>query len=273
MIQLEVLLLALLAGGAGSLIGGTQTFIMTGFVGILSYVLEASGVDVTFFNDYVLNTFFLPCIIFNGAVVSTAYSAKYYDIRGVHTSRSLAFTKDIKVILMGCLGGGCGYIVYALLDSIGFPADIGAFSVLSIGLITRLLFNQENKINMDNLTHLKTFPTKELSFQLLMGLIISMAMSYFAYKSKLYTIGFSISALSLMFGLTDPAFPATHHTTLVAGYAVMQTGSVALGVVFGVISHMMSYVFGEIFNTDCGTHLDPPAVPIALLSFILFTFF
>lgn len=273
MIQFEMLLLALLAGGAGALIGGTQTFIITGFVGILSYVLDACGVDVVFFNDMVLNTYFLPCIIFNGAVVATAYSAKYYDIRGVHTARSLAFTKDVRVILMGCLGGVAGYVVYAFLNAIGLPADTGAFSVLTIGLITRMLFNQEQKINTANLNYLKTFPVKEITFQLLMGLVVSAAMAYFALESQLYTIGFSISALSLIFGLTDSAFPSTHHTTLVTGYAIMQTHNLWIGIVFGVIAHMMSYIFGEIFNTDCGTHLDPPAVPIALCSLVLFLFF
>ena len=120
---------------------------------------------------------------------------------------------------------------------------------------------------------MKKFPMKEISFQLLMGFVFSLAMSYFAYETKLYTIGFSISAMSLLFGFTDSSFPATHHTTLVAGYAVMQTGNIFMGVLFGMISHMISYVFGEIFNTECGTHFDPPAVAIALCSLVLFMFF
>lgn len=270
---MEFILLAILAGGAGALIGGTQTFIITGFIGILSYVLEACGVDVTFFNDYVLNTFFLPCIIFNGAVVATAYSAKHYEIRGFETNRSLAFTNDVKVILMGCLGGLAGYSVYAIANALNLPLDTGALSVLTIGTLVRLFLNQEQKYNREKLKGLKSISLKTVSFQLLMGIIVSFAMSYFAYKTKLYTIGFSISALSLIFGLTDSSFPATHHTTLVAGYAIMQTGSILMGVIFGVISHMMSYFFGEVFNTECGTHLDPPAVPIALCSLILFIFF
>jgi len=267
---MEMMVLALLAGAAGALIGGTQTFIITGFVGILSYVLDACGVDITFFNDYVLNTFFLPCVIFNGAVVATAYSARKYEIRGFHTNRSLAFTNDIKVILMGALGGLAGYGVYFLANTLALPMDTGALSVLTIGTLVRFFLNKEQKYNK---AKLHQFKTNNICFQLLMGLVVSLAMSYFAYKSKLYTIGFSISAFSLIFGLTDASFPATHHTTLVAGYAVMQTGSIFMGVLFGVISHMMSYFFGEVFNDECGTHLDPPAVPIALLSLILFVFF
>ena len=98
-------------------------------------------------------------------------------------------------------------------------------------------------------------------------------MAFFAKTTGLYTIGFSISALSLIFALSDSAFPATHHTTLVTGYAIMQTGNIVIAVIFGLIAHIIGLVFGMIFNSDCGTHVDPPAVAIALLSFILFTFF
>ena len=270
---MELLVLVLLAGGAGALIGGTQTFVITGFIGILSYVMQACGVNTAFFDQYVLNTFFLPCVIFNGACVATAYSAFHYDIRGFHTNKSLAFTNDMKVILMGSLGGLIGWTIYSLANKLGLPLDTGALSVLSVALILRFFINKEQKYNSERLAYMKKFPVKEISFQLLMGFVFSLAMAYFAYETKLYTIGFSISALSLIFGFTDSAFPATHHTTLVAGYAVMQTGNIFMGVLFGMISHMISYIFGEIFNNECGTHFDPPAVAIALCSLVLFMFF
>ena len=98
-------------------------------------------------------------------------------------------------------------------------------------------------------------------------------MAYFAKETGLYTIGFSISALTLIFALSDPAFPATHHTTLVVGYAIAQTGNILIAVIFGVIAHFIGLIFGMVLNTDCGTHIDPPAVAIATCSFILFTLF
>lgn len=79
--------------------------------------------------------------------------------------------------------------------------------------------------------------------------------------------------LSLIFALNDPAFPATHHTTLVAGYAIAQTGNILIAIAFGVIAHFVGLLFGMVFNTDCGTHVDPPAVAIAICSLILFTLF
>lgn len=106
-------------------------------------------------------------------------------------------------------------------------------------------------------------------------------MAYFAKETGLYTIGFSISALSLIFALNDPAFPATHHTTLVAGYSIAQTGNILIAIAFGVIAHFVGLLFGMVFNTGCGTHVstgcgthvDPPAVAITICSLILFTLF
>ena len=66
-------------------------------------------------------------------------------------------------------------------------------------------------------------------------------MAYFAKETGLYTIGFSISALLLIFALNDPAFPATHHTTLVAGYAIAQTGNILIAVHLGVLRIVSVY--------------------------------
>ena len=98
-------------------------------------------------------------------------------------------------------------------------------------------------------------------------------MAYFAKETGLYTIGFSISALTLIFALSDPDFPATHHTTLVVGYAMAQTGNVIIAVIFGIIAHFIGLIFGMVFNTDCGLYTDSPTVSIATCSFILFTLF
>lgn len=272
------LLIAMAAGGLGALIGGTQTFIMTGFVGIISAVFVAVGQGSAFFDTQVVNQMFLPAIIFNGDVVATAYAAKHYDIRGHETNRSLAFTKDSKVILMGCLGGLLGFLVYSLAVYLKLPCDQGSVAVILVGILTRVLLGQERKINPDGLKFIEGDGTPDSdggasvwSFHILMALIAGLAMGYFVKATQLYTIGFSISAVTLIFGLTDPHFPATHHITLVAGYCVQATGNVFTGAMFAIIAELINLVFGEIFNNECGTHLDPPAVAIFICSLIIFT--
>lgn len=273
MFDLQAMGLAFVAGGVGTLIGGTQTFIITGFIGIIVFVLQICGIPTQFLNDVVLNTFFLPCIIFNGAGFATAYAAKHYSIRGVDTGRSLAFTHDPFVILSGSLAGVLGYFIYAFANAMKFPMDTGALSVGIVGLLGRLLFNQEQNYNQAGIDFLKKHDKKVIIYELLFAGLISFSMSYFALETGFYTIGFSISALSLIFGLSDMAFPATHHITLVAGYAVMYTQNIFMGVLFGILAEIIFFVFGIIFNTDCGTHIDPPAIAIGICSLLIFTIF
>ena len=104
MFSLSSIILAFFAGILGTLIGGTQTFICTGFVGLLIFLLEHVGVNTTFLNEALSNNLFLPCIIFNAAGLATAYAGTKHEIRGVETSRSLAFTNDPKVLLVGAIG-------------------------------------------------------------------------------------------------------------------------------------------------------------------------
>lgn len=265
--------IAFCAGILGSVIGGTQTFVITGFVGLFVFVLQVAGIDTTFINDVFLNTIFLPCIIFNGAGIATAYAAKHHNIRGVETSRSLAFTADPLVLLAGGLGGLCGYLIYAFETYYQFPVDTGSVSVVLVGVLGRLLLNQEQNYNQLGIDFLKKPQVKFWTFQLIMTVAISFVTAYITKETGLYTIGFSFSAASLLFALMDPAFPATHHITIVVGYAIQQTGNIMLAVIFGIIAELIFVVFGMIFNTDCGTHIDPPAVAIMILSFILFAFF
>lgn len=273
MFSLTSIILAFLTGILGTFIGGTQTFICTGFVGIIATILACCGIDTSFFNDVVLNTLFLPCIIFNGSVLATAYASKNHQIRGVETSRSLAFTNDARVLLAGALAGTLGYMIYAFENYYDFPVDTGAVSVILIGILGRMLYNKENTYNQKNIQFLKTAGINFWFYQIIFGTAVSAVMTFFAKETGLYTIGFSISAMSLIFALIDPAFPATHHTTLIAGYAIMQTGQILWAVIFGLLAHLLGLLFAMIFNTDCGTHLDPPAVAIAFFSFILFAFF
>lgn len=133
-----------------------------------------------------------------------------HNIRGVETSRSLAFTNDPMVLLVGAIGGVLGYLIFAFENYFSFPVDTGAVSVILVGVLGRNLFNRENTYNQKNLDFLETAPNSFWLFQLLIGIAVSTVMAYFAKETGLYTIGFSISALTLIFALSDPAFPATH---------------------------------------------------------------
>ena len=271
--NIQYMILAFIGGGLGTIIGGTQTFIITGLVGILAALMTVSGVSVEWFNNTVLNLIFLPCVIFNGAVLATGYASLKYDIKGYETGRSLAFTADPIVFLMGCSGGFIGYVIYILALEAGLKADQGALSVILLGILTRLLFNHSQYYNPKGIRFLKENNSKYWLFLIFFSSTVSYLTAYCTEITKFYTIGFSISALSLIFVYVEPSFPATHHITLVSGYAMMCTHNMLIAVLFGILSQIITDNFGRIFNIDCGTHIDPPAVAIFCCSLILFTFF
>ena len=260
-----------LAGVLGTLLGGTQTFICTGAIGLIVSALSLLGYHVPFLNDVILNVLFLPCVIFNGAGVASAYAAKYHDIRGVNTDRSLLFTKDYRVFLCGGIFGLAGYLLFVLFSSLNVPLDIGALVVVIVGVVGRLLFNQEQWINKKAFTPSRNAMINLLSFQLVLSIGVSLLTILCVKLTGITAIGFYISAFSLIFVFKYPQFPATHHISMVVGYAFVQTGDILLSVIFGVLAHLVFTVFGMVFNVDCGTHIDPPAVAIGTFSLIIFT--
>ena len=48
---------------------------------------------------------------------------------------------------------------------------------------------------------------------------------------------------------------------------------IALCLIFGLLAHLIGLLFSYVFNLECGTHVDPPAVAIGSLSLVIFTLF
>ncbi len=271
--NLQYFVLAFFSGALGSMIGGTASFVMTGFIGILSVVLAASGVNVTLFNDQFLNLVFMPCVCFNGACAAMAYSAnvKHYGNNGADGNRSMYFTQDPTVLLVGGIFGVIGYSIYTLLTYLGFPADQGAVSVMTVGFIVRFLFGTHKWKNRNANIIFRKEVRKLWPFQICFAAVVAYVVAYFVDLTGLTSIGFSVSALSLIFAFSHPDFPATHHISMVAGYAVMQTGNIFIAVLFGILAQLIFILFTQYFNTDLDTHIDGPAVAIATCSLIIFT--
>ena len=163
--------------------------------------------------------YFYHVLSLNAAGLATAYAGTKHEIRGVETSRSLAFTNDPKVLLVGAIGGVLGYLIFAFENYFSFPVDTGAVSVILVGVLGRILFNQEDTYNEKNLDFLEKASPSFWGFQFLIGLAVSTVMAYFAKETGLYTMVFN-QCFNTYLALSDPAFPATHHTTLVVGYAM-----------------------------------------------------
>lgn len=273
--NLETLLLAFFSGAMGAMIGGTATFVITGFIGLIVLIISHCGGDVTLLNNEVLNLIFMPCVCFNGATAGMAFSAnrRNHKLNGADGNRSLYFTGDYRVLLVSGVFGLVGYLVYYLLTCLKLSADIGAFTVLSVNFLIRFLFGTGKIMKKPEVPLLRKATMDFWIFQILFALIIGVVSGYFILKTGLITIGFSMSALSLIFAFSNPEFPVTHHITMVVGYAILMINSLLIAVIFGVISQIIFIVFTNYFNVDLDTHVDGPAASIGLCSLVLISLF
>ena len=81
-------------------------------------------------------------------------------------------------IVLGAIGGVLGYLIFAFENYFSFPVDTGAVSVILVGVLGRILFNQEDTYNEKNLDFLEKASPSFWEFQFLIGLAVSTVMAY-----------------------------------------------------------------------------------------------
>lgn len=286
----EMVALAACAGACGALVGGNGVFVMYGFAGLGYTVMQVCGADpnlLAVFNDAVMNCFLLPCVIFNGACAAAGYAGAKGRFQGNDINHSLASLGSAAVLAVGALGGTLGYLVVTALNTVGFPADTGAVTVVAGGLVTRLLADRaqrnagpdsmagrlnerEKRTPSELLRNVLTAGTSFWAFQIVEGLVYAAAGTAAAWATGNTMIGFYVAAALILLLMVDMGFQACHHTVLIAAYALAQTGSFALAVALGLVAHVAALVLGICINTGRSTHLDPPAITIAGMSLAIF---
>ena len=271
-----LLLFAFGVGILGAMFGGIQTFICTGFAGVVVFTLKAAGVEPTLLGDSVLNMLLLPAIIFNGSAIATAFAARKYpdQIQGWDITRSLIFLHDTSVMLVGGLAGMAGYLVFSLISYLGFPADAGATSMIVFGVITRLALGRGRMWNPEATQYYREHGWRYWLFQTVNCLAVATVFALILHEAgpDFYGVGFSISALLLIFGYAGDGqkVPTTHQITSIVGTALGLTGgNIVIAVLFALLANHVYLVFAKYFNEDCSTHIDPPAVGIFVGSLLL----
>ena len=267
---------AFLGGCLGSLVGGNPAFVIAGIVGVI-FLAMGNAAGASILQSTVEYTLFTPCICFAGAVAALAYSAniRKYNIAGTDLNKALGFTKDVSVVLIGGVFGLLGFLNLNFATYLKLPLDCGALTVVLSGVIVRLFFGHRKLINpkLKEVSLYQKGCLKEWLYKILVGLIAASVASYAAHLSGIATIGFYISALSLIFFLLDGNFPVTHHVTLIAGYAAVRSGNVLIGILFGMIASIVFELYQNTINTNVDSHIDAPACTIATLSLVIFSIF
>jgi hypothetical protein len=210
--------------------------------------------------------YFGPHISFAGAVAATAFAGR----------KDLAKSKDILAPLVKCNSGSVlfvgglfavgGLLVNKLLASIATPTDTVALTVGISGVAVALVFGRAKLVAPYKL------PGSGTAFFLLMlGVGVGLISSYAAVVGKNVFLGFGVAATSLIFLQFMGVGPVTHHIALPAAYAAAAVGNIWVGGLFGILGAFMGDFFGKTLNSG-DTHVDPPAITIAVLAAIVFIF-
>ena len=291
-------LIAAFGGGAfGALIGALPAFILTGAVVIAGAAVSLAGGADVIVGNVAFGSFLGPHIAFAGGVAATAFAANirsksvgkvtstgdvegYAVTDGAGIGVPMNITNDYSVLLVGGLFGILGFLInYLYANVLGFATDTVAMTVATSGIIARLVFGKTGLLGKGP----KPFFTTGNGFiyNVVMGLSVSIVVSYVgAYLMKSVGVEaaamsvfpplcFGISALSLVFTQTGSAVPGTHHITLIGALATVASGNPLVGVGFGLASTLIGDFAANTFNTNCDSHIDPPAVAIFICTFII----
>jgi hypothetical protein len=281
--------LAAFGGGIfGALIGGTAAFIFTGVLGLTGIAISVAGGGDIILNDLAFG-FFGPHVSFVGAVAAAAYAGRIstkskgqttnaysdfksdYVIDGTDTMIPLFKTNNSIVLLIGGLFGVLGYLTHILYETIlTLPLDTVALTVATYAVICRILFGTTGLFGKFPLTDKRFNITgNTLLFNTIWGFGIAVVVSYICILLDFNSVGFVISAISLIFVYFGMQFPVSHHVSMVAGFAALAFGNVLIGGIFGVLAVLTGDYVSRITNSYVDTHIDMPAIVITLWSFII----
>lgn len=216
-----------------------------------------------------------------------------------------AYGTQPDILAVGAVFGIVGMLINQFASGFGFPTDGIALSVFLTAMLARLAFGYpligsaggsslfdmsryergEKRPIADGGTEGMRMVTEpwlghqyKWSGVAVIGLVGGLLGGFIWIKTGSVFLGYAFSAMSLLFlNLGVGKIPVTHHITLLGSVgAVVATemlgGPVAALLVAGVFG-TVSGIFGEatqrVFYSHSGTHVDPPAMAIALFMFII----
>lgn len=292
------------AGILGSIIGGTLSFALTGIIALIGIAVTLGGGETIFTNAVAFGPFLGPHISFAGAVAGAAYAGRKKYIDGSDVNISLFAFKEPLLLLIGGTFGIVGYVLNQFLASIDFIAnnfDTVATTVFLSAITARVLITGTAPLSDTKKQTLQTMDSDQVSdtsveevygeesingqksyvYDIIWSFGMAVAVAFVTFETGINNVGWAVSAISLIFaflGFED--FPVTHHITMVAGVAASTfiviyspTIAILLTGLFGVISVISGIWINNAINTNVDSHIDMPAIVIALWTFIILFFF
>jgi hypothetical protein len=214
-----------------------------------------------------------------------------------------AFGTQPDVLAVGAVFGVLGMFINRVGAAIGTPTDTIAVSVVLTALIARAVFGYplvgkasggspfdmspfedgKQRVETDGGYPGGLYPDRLATEPWLLhrykwvgvatiGLVGGILGGYIWIQTGSIFLGCAISALSLLFlQLGVEKIPVTHHITLIGAVGAVVVGPIAGSVVallaagvFGIVSGLLGEVAQRLLYAHSGTHVDPPAMAIAI---------
>jgi hypothetical protein len=264
----------------GAAVGAVPAFIFTGILALLGAAAAASGhselVGVAF------GPVFGPHVSFGGGVAAAAYAASKGKLpTGRDIGSALMALRSVDVLVVGGLFGVAGLLVNQALASAGASnwTDTIAVTVVLTNIVARLVWGKTSVFGTvssptgrrfrpdDSATWLPW--QQDFAHVLGIGLAVGLAAAYLAARSGLSTgadaLSFGIATSVLIFLVMGHKVPVTHHIALPAALGVLHGAGFVGGVFCGVAGAVLGEIASRVFLIHGDTHIDPPAVGIALV--------
>jgi hypothetical protein len=287
-----MVLLAFCGGMFGAMLGGLETFILVGILGFIGIAFKCAGIPFDWMGIISFGPFFGPHIAFAGGVAAAAYAKKLKVLdSGKMITMPLLSLRKMSPLLVGGLFGILGYIVAFGVGKV-LPGKIDgvALTVVISAIIVKVLFTGElfGKVgDEDKKLGGRYSPTAKTAWvpymsaaweKTLLAIAVGGLSAYVTYlmlqnpqtAGAAVFVGFCISAASLIFLQFGAAIPVTHHITLCASYGVVASGgNLYWGFAAAIIAAFLGDFLARTFYNYGDVHIDPPAMAIAVTSFLL----
>ena len=264
----------------GAAVGAVPAFIFTGVLALLGAAAAASGhkelVDVAF------GPVFGPHVSFGGGVAAAAYAAARGKIpTGRDIGSALMALKSVDVLFVGGLFGVAGLLLNWGLATVGAAhwTDTIAVTVVVTNIGARLIWGKTSVFGTVSSPGGKLFRPddsatwlpwqQDFTHVLAIGLAVGLAAAYLASHSAISAgadaLSFGIATSVLIFLVMGHKVPVTHHIALPAALGVLHGAGFAGGVICGMAGAVIGEFGSRVFLIHGDTHIDPPAVGIAMV--------
>ncbi len=275
-------LLSFAGGMFGAAFGGLGAFILCGLAAIIGSAMTLATGDTEFSRIVAWGPFLGPHVAFAGGVAAAALAARKGLIpSGRDVGKPLFGLHSPIVLLTGGLFGILGLGLKTLADWLPQTQGISwvnsiALSITASGFLVRLLMGRTGcvprlgKGGKRWRADAAWAPWASHPFSLI---LIAAAVSLFAgavVKEWPGALGlvFGLSAVTLLFLNFGARVPVILHVAWSAEYAVVLTGDLGWGVLFGILAAVLADLIASLFLVRGDTHIDPPAAAVMITFFL-----